>query len=269
MHFFPSPFLSFSRSLSVRASFKSLYSGLNPDSQKTALLQLWDTPTASRHLSLRCVCVEQCNYESLLQGNPQHKVKAMWYVVPWQRMWHIEDKQASPQTQIRGKPRFVFSSCLWKNHGVIVFLSIWIIAASEGFFYNCQVPCERNPRILKGLHLSLILTRLSSVLDSWKALLVLVGGLTGTLRFLISTWPKKLWRDTRPKTSCILFIFQTKIGYSILPTSKGRCESQGCGSAENNTILLAFDFFEERNTYHCCINSKMETEFWQGPVEVW
>ena len=51
----------------------------------------------------------------------------------WWRMWHIEDKQAFPQTKIWGKPTFVFSSCLWKNHSVIVFLSIWITVVWEDF----------------------------------------------------------------------------------------------------------------------------------------
>lgn len=51
----------------------------------------------------------------------------------WWRMWHIEDKQAFPQTKIWGKPTFVFSTCLWNNHTVIVFLSIWITVVWEDF----------------------------------------------------------------------------------------------------------------------------------------
>lgn len=51
----------------------------------------------------------------------------------WWRMWHIEDKQPFPQTKIWGKPTFVFSTCLWRNHTVIVFLSFWITALWEYF----------------------------------------------------------------------------------------------------------------------------------------
>lgn len=78
-------------------------------------------------------CEETHNIRSRLCG-----VLCHW----WWRMWHIEDKQAFPQTKIWGKPAFVFFTCLWNNHTVIVFLSIWITAVWEYILALSVIVCN-------------------------------------------------------------------------------------------------------------------------------
>lgn len=89
------------------------------------------------------------------------------------RMWHIEDKQTFPQTKIWGKPTFVFSSCLWNNHTVIVFRSLWITALWEDFL-ALSIIVHFSVKGLPGNTVGLC-WRSNSFSDFWMSIIILVS----------------------------------------------------------------------------------------------
>ena len=88
--------------------------------------------TAPTAISATLVCVKRCRsvclWNMLYYSKETHNIRSRpCGVVPlraknvtyWgQKLFH--------KTKIWGKPKFVFSTCLWGDHSVIVFLSIWI-----------------------------------------------------------------------------------------------------------------------------------------------